>query len=324
MKKSTVVEMSGRERCLEEEQVDEEDDQPDPQTLQMSQTCWEFKSLQVSRRQHHHGDGDGDYDDDCDGDGDEKPPGQSGKRLHDHEGFPHQPEEKSEIIDDPDSVNRGRKRLKLQAIASMRSSQQAGSPIVTKSSASPRIMEGQTKTTTTSLQACRDYAANSDVDAACGKSPTRDLFVLVVQCSGLQCITSKAGYDVTLSTLLVADPTFSFFKVTLWRHMGERAARMIRAGDLVRLNRSLKRLDLQLLCDFDVLSGDGSLPRVHCICCASCRIRRAGFLCWHLYARDHVNIRRQVLQHVRFFIVHVKLYVGVLAKAQPPQTCEGV
>lgn len=66
----------------------------------------------------------------------------------------------------------------------------------------------------------------------------RDLFVLVLQTSGLQQITSRAGFDVDFGTLLVADPSSAFLRVTLWRSAARVGARLIRAGDLVRLNRS--------------------------------------------------------------------------------------
>lgn len=65
----------------------------------------------------------------------------------------------------------------------------------------------------------------------------RDLFVLVLQTSGLQQITSRAGFDVDFGTLLVADPSSAFLRVTLWRSAARVGAKLIRAGDLVRLNR---------------------------------------------------------------------------------------
>lgn len=64
-----------------------------------------------------------------------------------------------------------------------------------------------------------------------------DIFVLILQTSGLQHISSRTGYGLDLTTLLIADPTSSFMRVTLWRRAAQLGAKIIRAGDLVRLNR---------------------------------------------------------------------------------------
>lgn len=64
-----------------------------------------------------------------------------------------------------------------------------------------------------------------------------NIFILILQNSGLQRISSRGGYDLNVTTLLVADPSSSFLRVILWRRAAQFSAKLIRAGDLVRLNR---------------------------------------------------------------------------------------
>lgn len=133
----------------------------------------------------------------------------------------------SELAED---LERPSKRLKLQSpsVSEQQSRQDAGveppSPVMPRYSA------------ITPLQTLKATARNERVGTS-ANSATWDVFVLILQCSGLQQVTSKEGYEMNQSTLLVADPTSSFFRVTLWRQTAQCAARMIRPGDLVRLNR---------------------------------------------------------------------------------------
>lgn len=68
------------------------------------------------------------------------------------------------------------------------------------------------------------------------RSGSWDVFVLVLQASGLQQITSKAGSEVDFGTLLVADQSVSFFRLALWARAARAGGRLIRPGDLVRFN----------------------------------------------------------------------------------------
>lgn len=63
-----------------------------------------------------------------------------------------------------------------------------------------------------------------------------DIFVLVLQACGLQRVTSKRGSEVDFGTLLIADQSLSFFRLTLWGKAARAAGRLVRAGDLVRFN----------------------------------------------------------------------------------------
>lgn len=68
------------------------------------------------------------------------------------------------------------------------------------------------------------------------RSGSWDVFVLVLQASGLQQIISKAGSEIDFGTLLVADQSVSFFRLTLWARAARAGGRLIRPGDLVRFN----------------------------------------------------------------------------------------
>lgn len=195
-----------------DEHEKEKEDIADPEALQMSQTCWEFKSLLKS----------------TDIASQRQPPQQpSVARLR-------QIGTKSKADGSTEVVGRSSKRLKVQSpsVNEPRSSVKSLSPSVARSFAPSR-------STTTRLQDARNqHQAEGEKT-----SSTWDMFVLVLQCSDLQRIASKTGYEIDLSTLLVADPTASFFGVTLWRGAAQWGARIIRAGDLVRLNRCARSLD---------------------------------------------------------------------------------
>ncbi|CAM9229860.1 unnamed protein product [Choristocarpus tenellus] len=64
-----------------------------------------------------------------------------------------------------------------------------------------------------------------------------DILVLVLQASGLQSISTKSGHEFDVQNLLVADPSASFVKLTLWGQAARYGARLVRPGDLVRFNR---------------------------------------------------------------------------------------
>lgn len=86
---------------------------------------------------------------------------------------------------------------------------------------------------TTSLEGLRS-ASETQRDHP---SKTWDILVLVLQASGLQQVATKTGCDADLGTLLVADPSLSFFRLTLWREAARSGARLIRAGDIIRITR---------------------------------------------------------------------------------------
>lgn len=202
---------NAREEEEEEGEEEEEKDTADPETLQMSQTFWEFKSLLKSSAQVIPSRW--------------QPPQQPLVPRSEQVGA------KAKAGQSPEVLGRSSKRLKVQSwsVNELRSGVKSPPPCVARYSA-------PTKITTTPLNTLK--AAGNQQQTDVGRaSATWDIFVLVLQCSGLQRITSKAGYEICLSTLLVADPTASFFRVTLWRRTAQCGARMIRAGDLVRLNR---------------------------------------------------------------------------------------
>ncbi|CAM9777078.1 unnamed protein product [Discosporangium mesarthrocarpum] len=87
-------------------------------------------------------------------------------------------------------------------------------------------------TPTTTLRSLKSKSTTTG-----GKRDDFDIFVLILQSSGTQEIITRAGRDVEVNTLLVADQTASFVKLTLWTHVARSAGRLIRPGDLVRFNR---------------------------------------------------------------------------------------
>lgn len=134
----------------------------------------------------------------------------------------------------------GAKQLNLQRQTSALSPQPTMSTGTLLSKAPWATKEMKTNRRVTPLGSLRAQARNYTGRATAGRQSTWDLFVLVLQNSGLQRTMSKAGYEVELSTLLVADPSSSFFRVTLWRRAAQCAARLVRPGDLVRLNRLVR------------------------------------------------------------------------------------
>lgn len=115
------------------------------------------------------------------------------------------------------------KRLKLSGETSRKHPPEWG--VRSRSRASP----------TTSLRNLRAAAREGTDEVA--KNKSWDIFVLVVQNSGLHHVSSKRGHDVGVTTLLVADPTSSLLRVTLWMRAAKLGAELIQAGDLVRINR---------------------------------------------------------------------------------------
>ncbi|CAM9705333.1 unnamed protein product, partial [Hapterophycus canaliculatus] len=90
---------------------------------------------------------------------------------------------------------------------------------------------------TTGLRTLRLEGQGDNNQTANQTAGSWDIFVLVLQASGLQRITSKRGSEVDFGTLLIADQSLSFFRLTLWGKTARSAGRLIRAGDLVRFNR---------------------------------------------------------------------------------------
>lgn len=185
------------------------DDRPYPQEVALSQTCWEYKTFlhQQSRATRQQKDvAVGEILSSID----------HRQRQHRHH---HQGQASEEDARRP--PGQPPKRHKPSAPVNKRHQSQ-----------SPRAKAGRSATTITSIQTLRRSGSTQHDDML------RDLFVLVLQSSGLQKITSRAGFDVDFGTLLVADPSSAFLRVTLWRNAARVGARLIRAGDLVRLNRS--------------------------------------------------------------------------------------
>ncbi|CAB1108363.1 unnamed protein product [Ectocarpus sp. CCAP 1310/34] len=165
-------------------EVDQHDD-PYPQAVVLSQTCWEYKTLldqesaPPQRRQPEHG-----------------------KRDESR---------KSIALGTPPSEPRWAKKAKTSASSSVREPWCAGmAPLATLRQAG----KGETSKGVGSW----------------------DIFVLVLQASGLEQVTSKRGSEVDFGTLLVADQSLSFFRLTLWGRTARAGGRLVRAGDLVRFN----------------------------------------------------------------------------------------
>lgn len=187
---------------------DDEGDRPHLQSVVLSQTCWEYKTLvsadnnSRSNQLHHQ--------DQLAGNAARFPKGCHADNYRRSEVPP--PEERA-------------------GIAASRELQKDERPQQKRAKTTAAAAPAKNSFPTTNLQTLR-LADTSGKD-----SRVWDILVLVLQTSGLQQITSKAGFYVDLCTLLVADPSSSFFRVTLWRRAATVGARLIRAGDLVRLNR---------------------------------------------------------------------------------------
>lgn len=212
---------------------EEQDDQPYSQAVVLSQTCWEYRTLTdqeqqvVSQQQHVPSTKTGDT-----AVGPTPPP------------LP---------LPAQATAAEAAEAVVTRTTQSMPSSR---GPQVSKQSRSSRSSSGGDgggerlpKRAKTSVQnAERDYRPAAGTTALetlrlAGKSenPKRseswDIFVLVLQASGLQQITSKAGSEVDFGTLLVADQSVSFFRLTLWARAARAGGRLIRPGDLVRFNK---------------------------------------------------------------------------------------
>lgn len=235
------------------EGVDDDDDRPHPQAVALSQTCWEYRSLlpqeksQASQAHISNGGVSASAVSNASrvasplqlslqpskipsGGNDIVLRGDIGQDASDKPHADGEPRPARE----PEFVDRASKRFKPRAAHSGQRPHQQ----LHQQRQRPRSDGGGSPTT--DLQALRMAGNGHDRQDANRRS--WDVFVLVLQASGLQQITSKAGFDVELSTLLVADPSLSFFRVTLWRKAARIGARLIRAGDLVRINRWVSTL----------------------------------------------------------------------------------
>lgn len=194
------------------------DDRPYPQEVALSQTCWEYKTLL-----HQQNRAIGQHEDVAVRVDSAAVPSSKISNV-DH----HQQQQQHRHHHDQDA-GRDANRPPGQ-----HPKQHKPNPPVSKrhQSKPPRAKAGRSVAAITSIQTLRLSASAQRDDRLL------DLFVLVLQTSGLQQITSRAGFDVDFGTLLVADPSSAFLRVTLWRNAARIGARLIRAGDLVRLNRS--------------------------------------------------------------------------------------
>lgn len=216
---------------------EEDDDRPHPQAVALSQTCWEYKTLVQSQNKQskQQREQQQNYNDVVSADVVDS----SASRT-----APQPPDDPGEGIGNTNdhklNVRGGQsKRLKTTAAiapstidggsnnVNVEEERRQGNEVGGSSTSTARCPSAIT------LQALRLAGTAQWKD---DKHATWDVFVLVLQASGLQNITSKAGFDVGLCTLLVADPTLSFFRVTLWRRAARRGAQLMRAGDLARLN----------------------------------------------------------------------------------------
>lgn len=176
-----------------EDNGEKEEDQPPPQSVILSQTCWEYKTLlekertitptsAIVERQTH----DGDHD---------------------------------------------------EAKATEHTSSNASCRSDFADEMSPKRFLEATGFRTRCTRPTNALRALREAGTLERSSTTWDIFVLILHTSGLQRIMSKTGLDLDVCTILVADPTSSFFKVTLWRRVAKVGAELIRPGDLVRFNR---------------------------------------------------------------------------------------
>ena len=198
------------------------DDRPHPQEVALSQTCWEYKTLlhQRNRAKRQHDDVAVRVDRAA------VPSSNISSNIDHH----HQQQQQHHHHHHGQDSGRGANRPPSQP-----PKRHKPNPPVSKrhESQPPRANAGRSVAAITSIQTLRLSGSAQRDDTR-----LRDLFVLVLQTSGLQQITSRAGFDVDFGTLLVADPSSAFLRVTLWRNAARVGARLIRAGDLVRLNRS--------------------------------------------------------------------------------------
>lgn len=172
---------------------EKEEDQPPPQSVMLSQTCWEYKTLFEKE-----------------------------KTI-----IP------TSVIVERQTRDGGHDEVKAtehtSGIASRRSD--------FADEMSPKIFSKATDIRTSCTRPTKALRALREAGTLEPSPTTWDIFVLILHTSGLQRIMSKAGLDLDICTVLVADPTSSFFKVTLWRRVAKVGAELIRPGDLVRFNR---------------------------------------------------------------------------------------
>lgn len=216
---------------------EDDDDRPHPQAVALSQTCWEYKTLLQSQNKQSKQQRElqQNYNDVVSADVVDSSTSKTAPQPHDDtdEGI-------DTTSDHKVNVGSGQsKRLKTTAAITPSTIDSGSNNVnVEHEQRQGNKVEGSSTSTAQcpsaiTLQALRFAGTAQRKD---DKHATWDVLVLVLQASGLQKITSKAGFDVDLCTLLVADPTLSFFRVTLWRRAARRGAQLMRAGDLARLN----------------------------------------------------------------------------------------
>ena len=187
---------------------DQDDDHPCPQAVVLSQTCWEYRNFLGQER--------------------------ASQEKHDAAvtGIPAgtPAATTSEVTTAWTSISS--KTSPRNARGRSEDGQPAPKRAKTAATATPRADSPRRASETTPLQTLR-LAGKGEVPK---RRRSWDIFVLVLQASGLQQITSKAGSEIDFGTLLVADQSVSFFRLTLWARAARAGGRLIRPGDLVRFN----------------------------------------------------------------------------------------
>lgn len=195
----------------------DQDDEPYPQAVVLSQTCWEYRTLL-----------------------EESAPQQQQQHRQPQDSKRDEGRRSIALGTTPPGERRWAKKAKTSASSGVREPRCAG---------------------TASLATLR-RAGEGEESSKRGVG-SWDIFVLVLQASGLEQITSRRGSEVDFGTLLVADQSFSFFRLTLWGRTAREGGRLVRAGDLVRLNGWVDR-------------AGGSFatctPRGDDFCCLGCRV----------------------------------------------------
>lgn len=201
---------------------DDEGDGPYPQAVVLSQTCWEYRNL-LDQEQAGSGNG---------GNG-----GGSGSKSN------------SNSSTDIPPTSAAAETTEAAAAVGSKASDGRGSSIgdgepgpkraktSAANAASLQRRSGSTRTTPLETLRLAGEGENPGGGSSSRRGGEWDIFVLVLQASGLQQITSKAGSEVDFGTLLVADDSASFFRLALWARAAREGSRLIRPGDLVRFNR---------------------------------------------------------------------------------------
>ncbi len=217
---------------------DDEGDEPYPQAVVLSQTCWEYRNLLDQELTGSSGNGNSSSTD-------ISPAPAAVETTEAAAAVPTTPAAAGTRVPLPGgSKSKGSKTSDSRG-SSIGDGEPGPKRAKTGAAAAASPQRRAASTPTTPLETLRlagkgenpgGGSSSSSRRRSSSSAGTWDIFVLVLQASGLQQITSKAWSEIDFGTLLVADHSASFFRLALWARAAREGSRLVRPGDLVRFN----------------------------------------------------------------------------------------